>query len=69
MAFKVKVLLETGCGDDDFEDGSPNGHYRTVEFDTEAEARAFILGCDITSEATNGWTDSSVDARLIEKGN
>ena len=67
MRFKVKVLLDTGHEDDDFEGESPNGHYATREFATEVEARAFIAGCDLASEATNNWLDGSVDARLVEK--
>jgi len=59
MAFKVKVLLELGS--------LPDKHYETVEFATEAEARAFIRGCDLASEAIDGCYAGSVDARLIDQ--
>jgi hypothetical protein len=65
VAFKVKTTLDRGNG----EDGSGldyDADYETREFETEAEASAFIAGCDLASEATHGWTDGCLSAEKVD---
>ncbi|KKK63103.1 hypothetical protein LCGC14_2997710, partial [marine sediment metagenome] len=36
----------------------------THTFETEAEAKAFIMGVNEASEQTNGWTEGWLEAEL-----
>lgn len=63
--FRVRTKLDTGHDEGLEEDDSPDGHYETVEFETEAEARAYILGVNAASEATNGWTEGWLEAEYV----
>ena len=68
MTFKVVTTLDTGHPDEDggfgAEDESPNGEYLTFEFETEAEAKAFVAGVEAASGATHGWTEGWLSAEI-----
>jgi hypothetical protein len=57
---KVRTTLDTGQDDADC-----NGDYGSVSFDTLAEAKAFMRGVRLASEATNGWTEGELEAELV----
>lgn len=60
MSFKVSFQSFTGHNEMDA-DGAPD----VVEFDTEEERKAFLLGVNMTSEALDGWLDGSVEVTSI----
>lgn len=63
MSFKVKTTLDTGHP----LRGGDEPPTATFTFDTEAEAKAFIMGAEEASEQTNGWTEGWLEAEQVKE--
>jgi len=60
MSFKVVLESGTGHGDD-----SENPDSETFEFETHAEASAFLMGIEKASELLDGWVDGWTEAKIV----
>ena len=66
MAYKVSFNSGTGHDDVDEENGDGKfGRADVIEFDTEEERRAFILGVNMVAEVTNGWADAWIEVKSV----
>lgn len=59
MKHRIKVTSGNGHESNNLEDPD------FVEFDTEEEAAAFILGVNMASEALDGWVDAWIMAERL----
>lgn len=64
MSFKVSFKGFTGHEESD---ADQSGEPDILEFDTEAERAAFIQGCNMTAEVTDGWVDAHIEVERIEE--
>lgn len=63
MAFEVQTRPDTGH---DPEPGDDPPGWESHEFDTEAEAKAFMLGVNLANEATHGWTEGWLECKRVK---
>ena len=67
MAYKVS--FNSGTGHDEIDQGAEGEQALApdiIEFGTDAERKAFLLGVNMATEVTNGWVDAWVEVKRLD---
>ena len=67
MSFKVRITQGTGHEDMDADFEQGEGFPRFLEFDSEAERRAYIKGVNDAYEAMEGYVDAWISVDPVKE--